>query len=70
VVNESWYSSELHMIVLSKRSDPRSGETVFQLTNLSRAEPPSTLFVVPGDFQMTQQTRGMRMRNRGGRGPQ
>jgi hypothetical protein len=45
------------MTVLSKRSDPRSGDTVFQLNNLSRAEPPSTLFVVPGDFQITQQQR-------------
>ena len=65
VVSESWYSPDLHMTVLSKRSDPRSGDTVFQLNNLSRAEPPSTLFVVPGDFQVTQrQVRGPGNRNR------
>ena len=65
IVTESWYSPDLQLTVRSTRSDPRSGETVFQLSNLSRAEPPSTLFIVPGDFQVTQQqTRGPRMRNR------
>ena len=68
VVTERWYSPDLQLTVLSKRSDPRFGDTVFQLTNLSRAEPPSTLFVVPGDFQVSEQTRGMgmRLRQRGG----
>ena len=67
-VSETWYSPDLQLTVLSKRSDPRSGESVFQLNNLSRVEPPSTLFVVPAEFQITQRTpgRGMRMRNRGG----
>ena len=68
IVSETWYAPDLQLTVLSKRSDPRSGDSVFQLNNLSRAEPPSTLFVVPGDFTVTEQTRGMgpRMRQRGG----
>lgn len=68
IVSESWYSPDLQLTVLSKRSDPRSGDSVFQLNNLSRAEPPSTLFVVPGDFTVTEQTRGMGqgMRKRSG----
>ena len=64
VVSETWYSPDLQLTVLSKRSDPRSGDSIFQLNNLSRAEPPSTLFEPPGDFQITEQTRGPRMRNR------
>jgi len=64
VVTESWYSADLQLTLLSRRSDPRSGETVVQLSNLSRAEPSSMLFVVPGDFQIAEQPRGMR-RNRG-----
>ena len=70
IVSESWYSPDLEVIVLSKRSDPRFGDTVFQLSGLSREEPPSTLFVVPADFQISPETRGMRMRNRIGRPPQ
>lgn len=68
IVSENWYSPDLQLTVLAKRSDPRSGESVFQLNNLSRAEPPATLFVVPADFQVTEQPRGtgMRMRSRGG----
>lgn len=66
IVTENWYSPDLQIRVLSKRSDPRSGESVFQLNNLSRAEPPSTLFVVPADFQIVQQMRGIGMRRRGG----
>ena len=69
VVSENWYSPDLQLTVLSKRTDPRTGERVFQLNNLSRAEPPSTLFEVPADFQVTQQTRGMGMRTRNRGGP-
>ena len=61
IVTENWYSPDLQIRVMSKRTDPRSGESVFQLNNLSRAEPPSTLFVVPADFQIVQQMRGMGM---------
>jgi hypothetical protein len=67
IITETWYSPELQLTVLSKRSDPRSGETVFQLQNLSRAEPPSTLFTVPAEYQAgPPRGRGTRMRNRPG----
>jgi hypothetical protein len=55
IVTERWYSPDLQTVVLEKRSDPRSGETIFQLTNISRAEPPSTLFAPSADFQVTQE---------------
>ncbi|HLK49689.1 MAG TPA: hypothetical protein VKT49_16215 [Bryobacteraceae bacterium] len=72
IVSETWYSPDLQLTVLSRRSDPRSGDRVYQLNNLSRAEPPSTLFVVPADFKVTERTPGMRMRmrNRGALPPQ
>jgi len=54
VVNERWYSQELQAVILQKRSDQRSGESVYQWTNIIRAEPPSSLFVVPPDFQAAQ----------------
>jgi hypothetical protein len=61
VVSESWYSPELQTVVLRKRSDPRSGETVTRYTNVSRAEPPKTFFEVPADFKLSE-TRGPRPR--------
>ena len=57
IVTETWYSPDLQMVVLSKRSDPRKGETVTRLSNVSRSEPPHTFFEVPADFKVTEQAR-------------
>jgi hypothetical protein len=60
---ETWTSPDLHVLVLSKRSDPRFGETVFRLTNIKRAEPDASLFQVPSDFKTEQgPSEPMRMR--------
>ena len=45
-------SSDLKVLVMSKQSDPRFGETTYRLTNLTRGEPPPQLFEVPADFQV------------------
>jgi hypothetical protein len=37
---------------MSKRSDPRMGETVYRLTNVNLGEPPVSLFQVPADYTM------------------
>jgi hypothetical protein len=52
-VIESWYSPDLQTVVLSKRSDPRTGETVTRYTNISRTEPQHSLFEVPGDYKIS-----------------
>ncbi len=49
-VTESWYSPDLQMIVSSTRTDPRFGETTFQLKNIQRTEPSADLFQVPSDY--------------------
>jgi hypothetical protein len=51
---EKWYSADLQETVMTKRSDPRMGETVFQLTNIQRTEPAATLFQVPPDYTVKQ----------------
>lgn len=51
---EKWYSPDLQETVMTKRSDPRMGETVFQLTNIQRAEPAATLFQVPADYTVDE----------------
>src|SRR5437763_7734874 len=57
IVSESWYSPELQTVILRKRSDPRSGETVTRYMNVSRAEPPRTLFEPPADFKLSESLR-------------
>ena len=56
VVTERWYSADLQMAVLTKRSDPRSGETVTRLTNVIRSEPAAALLQVPPDYKVTERT--------------
>jgi hypothetical protein len=51
IVNERWYSPDLRVVVFSRRTDPRFGETVYKLTNIVRAEPDASLFQVPADFK-------------------
>jgi hypothetical protein len=53
-VTERWYSTELQTVVMSKRSDPRFGETVYRLTNIQRGEQPASLFEVPSDYTVTE----------------
>jgi hypothetical protein len=60
IVSESWYSNELKTLIYSKRSDPRSGEMIYSLTRISRAEPDGSLFAVPADFKQAQEATLMR----------
>ena len=54
IVTETWYSPELQMVIMSKTTDPRFGDSVYKLTNISRAEPDPALFTVPSDYQLQQ----------------
>jgi hypothetical protein len=54
VTFERWYSPELQMVVMTKRNDPRFGETTYRLTNVSRGEQPRQLFEVPGDYKIEE----------------
>ena len=54
IVFERWYSAELQVVVMTKHSDPRFGETTYRLTNISRTEPARELFEVPADFAMEE----------------
>jgi hypothetical protein len=50
VVSETWYSPELKVVILGKRNDPRIGDLTYQLKNIKREPPPSSLFDVPPDY--------------------
>lgn len=56
IVDERWYSPELQVVVMTRHSDPRSGETTYRLTNISRAEPAAALFQVPSDYTVKDNT--------------
>ena len=52
ITSEVWTSPDLQILVLSKRTDPRIGETVYRLTNIQRGDPEPSLFQVPSGFTM------------------
>lgn len=54
IVSESWHSPELETVVMTRRSDPRFGETVYRLTNINRSDPPASLFEVPSDYTVKE----------------
>jgi hypothetical protein len=54
IVHETWFSNDLQMVVMSKRSNPWGGDTTYTLTNIQRTEPAAALFTVPSDFTVKQ----------------
>jgi len=54
VVFERWHSAELGVDVLTKRSDPRSGEMTYSLKNIQRTDPLPTLFEPPADYEVVE----------------
>jgi hypothetical protein len=50
IVSEQWFSPDLKVLVMTKHSDPRSGETIYRLTNIAQTEPARSLFEVPADY--------------------
>lgn len=52
IVTERWYSPELQVNIMTRHSDPRLGETVYQLTNIRRGEQERSLFEVPKGYKI------------------
>lgn len=55
IVDERWFSSDLQTMVMTRHSDPRSGEVVYRLTNINRTEPDHSLFEVPADYTLREE---------------
>ncbi|MGD0131502.1 MAG: hypothetical protein ABSE57_05615 [Bryobacteraceae bacterium] len=54
IVTETWYSPDLHVVVMSKTSDPRFGDSTYQLNAINRTEPDPALFTVPSDYTVKE----------------
>lgn len=54
VVSERWFSTDLQMLVKSSNSDPRFGETTYNLTSINQAAPDPSLFQIPADYTVLQ----------------
>ncbi|HEY7189055.1 MAG TPA: hypothetical protein VH436_21000 [Vicinamibacterales bacterium] len=54
ITSEEWRSPDLDVLVMTRRSDPRSGDSSYRLTNIVRAEPDRSLFQVPADYTVKE----------------
>lgn len=53
-VHERYYAPDLKMTVFSRRSDPRSGEFIYRMSDVKRGEPDASLFRIPSGFTETE----------------
>jgi hypothetical protein len=54
IVHERWYSPELKTVLVSRRYDPRFGETTFRLVGVARGEPAAELFEIPPGYTIEE----------------
>ena len=56
VVDEYWYSQDLHLVMLERHSDPRTGEQIVTVLDVSRAEPKPATFAPPAGYRVVDLT--------------
>jgi hypothetical protein len=56
VTDEYWYSEDLHLVMLQKHDDSRTGEQIVAVTAVQRAEPDAKRFAVPEGYRVVDLT--------------
>jgi hypothetical protein len=51
LTDEYWYSADLHMNVVVKHDDPRTGSVTMTLIQVTRGDPDPSLFRIPDDYK-------------------
>jgi hypothetical protein len=51
LIDEYWYSDDLHMNVMVKHNDPRKGSVTMTLTQATRTDPDPSLFQIPEGYK-------------------
>src|SRR5262245_55471134 len=54
IVSEEWTSLDLAVLVMTHRTDPRTGDSSYRLVNIVRSEPDASLFQVPSDYTVRE----------------
>ncbi|MEO8096740.1 MAG: hypothetical protein ABI811_03500 [Acidobacteriota bacterium] len=52
VVTEQWTSDDLQLLIKSANSDPRFGDTTYELTRVQLGSPDASLFQIPADYTL------------------
>ena len=56
VVDEYYYSPDLHLNVMLVHNDPRTGEQTIALSNIKREDPDAAFFQVPEGYKIVDLT--------------
>jgi hypothetical protein len=56
ITDEYWYSEELKVYLVVKHNDPRTGEQMVGLTEVSRQEPDPAMFKIPDGYKVVDET--------------
>jgi hypothetical protein len=56
MVDEIWYSEDLHMNLLERHTDVRGGTQTLAILSIERKEPPAALFEVPAGYKTVDMT--------------
>jgi hypothetical protein len=56
VVDEYWYSEDLHLNLLLRHNDPRTGMQTVALSDIKREEPAQAFFEVPEGYKIVEMT--------------
>ena len=51
--SQTWYSTDLQIVVKAVRNDPRFGESTYALSNVMTKEPDASLFQVPAGYTVS-----------------
>jgi len=51
LTDEYWYADDLHMNVVVKHNDPRTGSVTMSLTEVTRTDPDPSLFQIPDGYK-------------------
>jgi hypothetical protein len=54
ITREEWRSPELKLLLYSRHADPRNGEHLYRISNLTRNPPAPELFKVPSDYRLKE----------------
>jgi hypothetical protein len=53
IITDKWYSQDLQIDLKTVHSDPRTGTNTTTVTNLSRNEPPPSMFTLPPGYTIS-----------------
>jgi hypothetical protein len=55
IVDEFWYSLDMHLNLLVHHSDPRTGDQTAAISGLKREAPPDSMFVLPQGYKLVDE---------------